>query len=220
MESWRKGVSVSGKTILTGLDYVVRIAMIFAGAAFGVFGIGAFVTMHDVHVSQRAIFTDGPMNVLLTAEEEALLEVLMANGDVISPSMLLDSLHAFYSNVFQIQLALLTLLGVIAYLYIRGQSRAAAEEMAEKEVDKAFKTQVNPETLYEAARNAFNSEFGDEFIPQLEEFSDARSDINALQEQLQFIEERLAQLDEFKEDKDLPAEVELPPEDTHMKGEE
>ncbi|MAU41730.1 MAG: hypothetical protein CMF31_08915 [Kordiimonas sp.] len=211
---------MSGRIFLAGLDYIVRGVMIFAGAAFGVFGIGALVTMHDVHFSQRAIFTDGSMNVPLTAEEEELLELLIANGDVVSPSMLLDSLHVFYSNVFQIQLALLTLLGVVAYLYIRGQSRAAAEDMAEKEVERAFKAKVNTETLNEAASNAFDSEFGLEFIPELERFSDALSKIDLLQDRLHLIEDRLAHLDAFKEDKDLPVKIEMSPDDDYIKGED
>jgi len=169
--------------------------MIFGGVAFGTYGIGAFLTLHDVHLSARAVLTEGKWVNNITEEEAETLRTMLEMGEVISPSMLLDGLSSFYANVFQLQLALLTGLGIIAFFYIKGVSKAAAEEMAEKEVKSYIQGTEGQADIEQAASEIYGNQFA--------VMEDLKIEHSQLKASLSLVEKKISEMASYDDDDDI-----------------
>lgn len=143
-------------------------ALLFLGALVGAFIAAMFVTLQNTVLSFRALLTDGSWRRELNEQESELLKVMAENGEVISPSMLLDALSALYGNVIQLLIALIAVLGVVGFLYIRAVSRNAAESMAEAEVKKLADDDKVQSTVEEMVERSLE-ELKDNFNEQIKE---------------------------------------------------
>jgi polyhydroxyalkanoate synthesis regulator protein len=76
---------------------------------------------------------NGGNDVLTTEQAEALLQLTKA-GVVISPEELISEIVSFYSTMIQILLAILTVIGIVAFLSLRSLSRDQAEKVAESAI--------------------------------------------------------------------------------------
>ena len=181
-------------------DYLLKLVMIFAGAFFGIFAAVTLIAEQTRYFNVRGIMKDGNwLKGLSTQEAESLMSML-DRGEIISPSMLLDGLSSFYTNVFQIQIVLLTIFGFLAYFYIRSMSREAAENMAKEAVKVEMKS---PETDKLIAKTVEN-EFGLQPGIILESLETSATQIADLSEKLQVIEDRISLYISDEDDDDMP----------------
>jgi len=83
---------------------------------------------------------NGGNDVLTTEQAEALVQLTRV-GVVISPEELISEITSFYSTMIQILLAILTVIGIVAFLSLRSLSRDQAEKVAESAIINHFEKQ-------------------------------------------------------------------------------
>lgn len=120
--------------------------LIFFGSLFGGL-LGIFVVW--------LFFTDGASGLVqaangilfakpnpgLTQQETLLLQQMIENGALFTPSEVISEVSSFYERIITILTTLIAFLGVIAYMYVR----TVSEESALKTVREAVTNQMNSE---------------------------------------------------------------------------
>lgn len=107
-----------------------------SGAAVGVFlfllcaALWVGSPIQDLVMSVHGRFVDHPTHQLTEAQIESL-NVLIRHHAVIPAEKLIEQIVNFYTNLINLLVALLAILGVVAYMYVRISSREAVLRQAE-----------------------------------------------------------------------------------------
>lgn len=131
---------------------MIKGILIFSGAVTGTV-LFLFVTamvlgdpINDTVVSAHGLIFEESV-VDLSDSEKALVARLLANGGIISPSMLLSEMSSFYERVITILTVLISILGFIAFMYVKSISVDGARDLVSKEVEKSLNSGAHKELV-------------------------------------------------------------------------
>ncbi len=163
--------------------------IVFFGVMVGTvcaFLLAAFVVgepIVDSFVSAHGVLIESGKSKLCI-KETALLSKMISDGSVLPVDNILSTTIAYYQSVIDTLIAILAILGFVAYMYVRSVSIRAAEKMAEKAVKNYLATQA----FVELANKIFSSKFDD----GMKAFS---ADIEKISERAKKLEKRLDDFD-------------------------
>ena len=83
----------------------------------------------------------------ITSEEWDSIQTLIKSGHILTQDQFLSVLSEFYNNIINILIVVISFMGIIAYLSIRAISREKAEEIAEKETERAISKRLSDENI-------------------------------------------------------------------------
>ncbi len=111
------------------------------GSAIGVFAIYLYLTLvlGDGFVAtltgSHGVVIGSNNNPALNTESLASLGNLIRNGHVLTQEQLIAAMSQFYSDLINILLVIIGVLGVIGFLYIKGISKYEAHQIAKEEAE-------------------------------------------------------------------------------------
>jgi polyhydroxyalkanoate synthesis regulator protein len=168
---------------------------LFGGACVGCFAFLLFAAIllgkpiHDTILSAHGVLT-ASKPVKLTFEQNAMVMDLLQKGALISSNDLLAYMSSFYSTIIQWLIGTFAVFGFISFYAVQAHVRRQVEEITEPLVEKttrhrfesrAFDTQVQEKvgSLVEIEMDTFNDRLGQ---------------FETMQETVQQLENRLAEL--------------------------
>jgi len=188
---------------------MVKGILIFFGAVTGTM-IFLFVTamvmgdpINDAVVSAHGLVFERSV-VDLSDNEKALVARLLSNGGIISPSMLLSEMSSFYERVITILTVLISVLGFIAFMYVKSISVDGARDLVSKEVEKSLNSSEHNELVKnrvvqvsEEALENINTLYDDmsEFFAESQKYA-----IQDLYERLAMLENTIGEGDSSEEE--------------------
>ena len=88
-------------------------------------------------------------------DDIANLNGLMKKGYILTTNDLITDVTAFYSGLIQILVVIIAVFGVVAFMYVKGQSETAASKMAMAAVD----THLNSKAFHDGIESIANRHF-------------------------------------------------------------
>jgi hypothetical protein len=161
----------------------------FLGACLAIFTIWFFLTDATTGIIERAvgIFFAEPKTAL-TQEETLLLQQMLSNGALLTPSEVMAEISSFYERVITILTTLIAFLGVIAYMYVR----TVSEESALRTVREAVSSQIESDAHKQDVRNTVK-----EIVePELQKRLDSK--IEGLDTYMKDMDEMIVELEQAK----------------------
>ena len=118
------------------LTRVLYFCCVVIGAFLATVTVELFISLNDVVLSVRGILRPGDWVSTLPDDKYDLLVNMINRGEIIAPTQLVGSLSTIYNNVIQLLIALIGVVGLFGFLYIRKMSNDEFEDMfAEKNRD-------------------------------------------------------------------------------------
>lgn len=188
---------------------MVKGILVFSGAVTGAI-LFLFVTaivmgdpINDVVVSAHGLVFEKSV-VELSDNEKALVARLLSNGGIISPSMLLSEMSSFYERVITILTVLISVLGFIAFMYVKSISVDGARDLVSKEVEKSLNSSGHKELVENRVKLV-----SEETVDNLNSLYDDMSEFFAESQKyaIQDLYERLALLERMIGESDSTEEV-------------
>jgi len=136
-------------------------ALFFAGAMAGgiFFDFLRIVLSGDDFISQLHGVITTPPKENLSEKDKLLLYHLIEQGHILSPNDLIENIIAHYSSLIEFLMLIVSAIGIIAFMYIKGESTSKAEEVAEntsqKIAEKAAKEVAKTITSQHLSSNDF-----------------------------------------------------------------
>jgi len=152
------------------------------------------------------IFAISPKDIPLTFEEMILLSKMQSQNVLLFGESLLSQTVQFYDAVIVILTILLSVLSVVAFMYIKTSSRDHLEDLVEKVVTKEVTT------LRHSAR--FENLLDEKIEFKLHDYLSALESVDKIQKRTDKISDRLEDLEESSS---LPQDISIPPGDDHGK---
>lgn len=135
---------------------------IFCGSAVGTlaFLLLTFYLANNNPVKQGIISAHGYiLNTVkvnqTTPDDIANLNGLMKKGYILTTNDLITDVTSFYSGLIQILVVIIAVFGVVAFMYVKGQSEAAASKMAMAAVD----IHLNSKAFHDGMESIANKHF-------------------------------------------------------------
>jgi len=136
--------------------------------------------------------------------EAELRTILRMNneGRLMSPDGLLEAMSEFYSTLITILIAIITVLGILAFMFILGVSKSKAEDLVNQEIAKltdrksfmdALATNVNK--LNQDIINPIIEDYNNFTSENKDEILQLKTSVRALRAKLAFVEAMIAEKD-------------------------
>lgn len=181
-----------------------NIISIFLGSAVGTFSflLLTFYLSNNNPLKQSIINAHG--YILNTAkvkqtspEDIASLNGLMKKGYILTTNDLITDVTSFYSGLIQILVVIIAVFGVVAFMYVKGQSEAAASKMAMEAVNIHLKSKDFHDGMESMANKHFKpmKESLDADIQDLSERVLSIDSIEELERRIRTVEENISKSD-------------------------
>ncbi|MEX0732375.1 MAG: hypothetical protein WED00_12990 [Aquisalimonadaceae bacterium] len=182
----------------------LRGLLLVTGAALGTAAFLGLVTLLVGHPIQDA-FASAHGFLLADNLEQASktdlldLQRLIANGFVLTPENVVSQMAVYYSGVIQTLVIIMTVLGVIAFTYVRTVSVDRAEDAAERATEKSVRRFFESQRFRDQAEDMTEAATEDERLLVRQYINDLDDRLRAWSqwtpEQLDELQERLLQLE-------------------------
>ncbi len=168
------------------------------GSTVGTFAflLLTFYLANNNPIKQRIINAHG--YILNTAkikqtspDDIANLNGLMKKGYILTTNDLITDVTSFYSGLIQILVVIIAVFGVVAFMYVKGQSEAAASKMAMEAVDIHLKSKVFHDGMESIANKHFKP-MKDDLNNDIQELLDRVCSIENLDKRIRTVEEKIS----------------------------
>jgi len=175
---------------------VSHLLIVFLGVMVGTFFFLFLAAIYfgdpimDSILSAHGILVD-TAHPNLSKIESAWLSKLVAEGTVLPASSVLSSIVAYYQSVIDIFVAVLAILGFLAYFYIRSVSARDAEKMAKK----AVKDHIGSGEFRDLADAAFDRNWKSRADDAISDYADTLQGMGQYQDKVSAIEKRASEIE-------------------------
>ena len=170
--------------------------LIFFGSLFGgllgILTIWIFFTDSSTGLFETAngILFSKPRTGL-TQRETLLIQQMIENGAIMTPSEVMSEVSSFYERVITILTTLIAFLGVIAYMYVRTVSEEAALKTVRDAVVSQIDSDAHKKDILEAVKSVVEPELKRRLDPKVSGLDTYMKDLDTKLEEFQEVARRM-----------------------------